>query len=102
MHMPRTPWPDGVDELVVEALLRIVDDTLNVALDITDQRAEPDRVPVSYIVMIDADCGMQIRDKQFDDSSVITICNGHCGESAASPIRRLISARPRRRMSRAS
>ena len=59
-----TQWPHGVDESIVDVLLRIVDDTLKVTLEAFDELPEPDRVVLGQIVMTTAHRCMQILYKE--------------------------------------
>ena len=75
--MSWTPWPDGVDEFIVDVLLCIVDDALNVFRHIIDELTKADRVVLGQIVVRHPDCCMQIPKKQLDDSRLVNIRNGH-------------------------
>jgi hypothetical protein len=77
MRVPRTLGPDRVNELIVDVLLRIVDDSLNVARDVIDELPEPDRVVQSQVVVTSPNCCVQIMNKQSDDLFLVDISNGH-------------------------
>ena len=77
MGMSWTPWPDRVDEFIVDVLLCIVDDALNVACHVIDELTKPNRVVLSQIVVRRPDCCLQILKKQLDDSRLVNIRDGH-------------------------
>jgi hypothetical protein len=75
--MSRTPWPHGVDESIVDVLLRIVHDTLKVTLEVFDELSEPDRVPLGQIVVTTAHCCVQISHKELHNPRLVEIGNQH-------------------------
>ena len=77
MRMSRAPRPHRVDEFIVDVLLRILDNTLNVARGVIDELPKSDRVVQGQIVVIGSDRCVQVVQKQLDDSSLFNIGNRH-------------------------
>ena len=83
MRMSRAPRPYRVDEFIVDVLLRILDNTLNVARGVIDELPESDRVVQGQIVVIGSDRCVQVVHKQLDDSSLFRFSGGAPAPSAA-------------------
>jgi len=71
MGMAWTLRPHGIDKLIVNVLLGIVDDALYVAFDVIDEQPKPDCIVLGQEVMPSADCRMQVFDKKPDKASLI-------------------------------
>ena len=75
--MSRAARPHSVDEFIVDVLLRILDNTLNVARGVLDELPKSDRILHGQIVVTRSDRRVQVVHKQLDDSSLFDIGNGH-------------------------
>jgi hypothetical protein len=75
--MARTGWPSRIDEVVVNVLLRILDDPLGVRLGFVVELAQPPGVLKNKLIVFASNCCVQVAKEQVDNSPLVGISYRH-------------------------